>query len=413
MFKQALRKRLFVIALTVGFGCQTSSAWAGGEPTVDQELKEIDQKIDSGRVSKDMVARVQVLIGKQPKSAAGHYTAGRLLAYYGYNDLAEQEFALADQLDPARAKAVLELFDLRVQKEDFIGAYRLLQFIAKRFPDEPSLMMMQGIFLEREGQLAQAERVYEKALANPKKVVGVATALAGVRLRQGKSLEALRLANIDLERSPNHFNANIIKGEALLALDRPGPATVCLEKARLVKPKHSDLPKILALAHYRNKDYQKALPYALLIMATKTKSNELADAKLFCAKLINQLPPATTQICIRGTEGSLIDDIYRSRLHLAVGDVFDRMSRHTEAAEQFKEGVRYDPSNARGWYRLAVDEELFGMYDLALIHFKRAHDLNPSDQEVSAACIRLALRVLNRQRDVAWRLKEWMNSSKT
>lgn len=377
------------------------------------QLKEIDLQVDQGHVDKSMMDRVQKIIKNNPDSAQGHYTAGRLLAYFGYDDLAEDEFALADKLDPLHSKAILEVFELRIQKEDLAGAYKLLEFISKRFPDEPSLLMMKGIFLERQGKTTDAEQAYSSALAQEKKVTGVATALASVRLRQGHPDEAISLADRDLSRSPRHFNANLVKGQALLSLGKASKAIPFLEQAHKIKPNNRNLLLIMAVAYYKGKDYEKALPYAFLNLALTTKAAEFASAKLFCAKLVHESTPEAVNRAIDMAENNLTDAVYRSRLHFGLGDMFDHMSRHREASVQYAQGLRYDPESARGWYRLGVDEELFGDFSSAMRFLKKAYDLDPSDLEIRAACLRLATRIVNRERDLAWRIKGLINSSKT
>ncbi|MBY0356772.1 MAG: tetratricopeptide repeat protein [Candidatus Obscuribacterales bacterium] len=404
MFKSIVVKRSLAFGLLVAslFSMPVYAATV----TDTNKLKEIDEQIERGHVNKDMLAQVQAIIGREPHLGLAHYVAGRLLAYFGYSDLAEQEFVFADQFDPEHSAAVLQLFDLRMQNEELARAYQLLEFIAKRFPEEPSLLMMQGIFLERSGKTAEAEKIYLKALQNPKKITGVSTALAQVRLQQGKPEEAIKLAKVDLQHLPAHFMANVVIGEALLSLNRPLEAIPYIEKAHQVRPANYDLIRMMALAYYRAHDFERALPCALLYMTLSTKAPQFANAKLFCAKIIHNLSPKDVDKGINEAAEVLSDKDYRVRLHLSVGDVLDRMSRHIEAARQFALGLRLDPHNARGWYRLAVDEEIFGLYDQSIVSFKRALDLDPRDREIHAGAVRLATRLMNQERDVAWRLKE-------
>lgn len=389
----------------------SSTASAKGSSSLDEQLNQIESNVQQNTISDDMLQRIQAIIKSQPNNAKAHYLAGRIYDAAGYDDLSEQEFKISDNLDPTKPGAVLDIFTKMVMRDDFAGAYKYLNYVRKRFPDDPNLLLMQGIFAQARGLTSLAENSFSLALKSPKASVGVATALAEIRLRQQRYQEALELAGRDLSKQPHHFRATVVSGEALIGMGQVDKGLALLEKAYAMAPADKELSQVFATNLYQFHRYSQALNPAMTYMSMCTDPKTLHAAKNSVRKLALEVPRNEVKNALDTVAQKLSKTVFEGRLHLAMGDVFDSLDWNGLATAEYEAGIKLDPTVGRAYFRLARDQERSNQYELALVNYRTAYDKSPKDPQVKRAFVRFDTRMKNRDNDLAWRLRDWIRHS--
>jgi tetratricopeptide (TPR) repeat protein len=281
-----------------------------------------------------------------------------------------------------------------------------VRYIAKRFPDDPSLALTRALLLEAKGKKEIAEVFLTKALEGQDKRMGIATAVGDVRLRQGLPLEALRLAKRDLAKNPNYFRANVVAGEACTKLKRYKEGATYLRKAYELNPLDERFVNNYATDLYRSGQYVEALEPSLIFLATATKPDLLHKAKYQLQLLMKRTTEAQLITAVRSADKKLDHTLYQGRLHLALGDVFDKQGKRKLAEECYARGIELLPDIGRAYYRLARDFEKDKNYRQAYQLYQKAYSLEPKDNQVAAGYFRFGERYSNRDNDLAWKLKD-------
>lgn len=398
-------QKLIVAALATASLTSGASFAASGTAMSLSEVEEMISKKQS--TPQAVFDKLQEILKREPNNARAHFVAGELLEALGYRDLAQQEYAVSDKLDPTNPNSKLQLFTSKLENDDIEGARALMHYVKDRFPGDPSIQLMHGLLLIKEGKIEFAELVFTESLCSNKAVVGVATALGALRLKQQRWSEAVQLADIDLQRKPDHGSANLVKGEALLRSGRARESLIPLQKvfASTVYSKKpaADLLMVANKKLGRNAD---ALEPALWSMTMSFNPLEMKQAKERVGRLINGLPESVVSNTIDAVDHDMAATTMQSRLHFALGDVFDSLGKAAQAEKEYKAGLAIEPTMGRGWYRLAQDRDKAGDYKTAFVYFNKAISFAPDDLQVQSAYSRFVGRTTIRQNDLAGRLRD-------
>jgi tetratricopeptide (TPR) repeat protein len=150
------------------------------------------------------LSRVTKQITAEPKSGALRYLLG--LVYLDRREAALAEGALlkAIELDPQLADAYVRLSNLYMSASRYDEALAKLGDALKVNPQALAAQMLAGIVHERKGDIAEAQRAYEKALALNPRFAPAANNLAVLYSEHGGDMEkALQLAQRAKEASPD------------------------------------------------------------------------------------------------------------------------------------------------------------------------------------------------------------------
>lgn len=389
--------------------CYQAQAAVQAPPAVSMDkadLPTLERRVEDGVADQAVISALGQIVSRDPKNARAHFVLGRALDMAGFASLAEEEFRKADELDPTRPGALLELFQSKLDADDRVGAYKLLGYMAYRFPEDPSVLYMQGLFAFSQGNNQRAEEKLSQALRSPKAVVGVKSMIAALRINQKRYDEAVNLADADLKTKPDHFYANLMKGQALFLSGHSRQAIPYLKEAFNQRPVHPGAAELYARACQQQGLYADALEATLYEMALTTKHADLEKVKLRAAYLLRFSNARITANVAAMARRRLAGRSEAPRLYFALGDVLDRLGRRREAIGQYKLGLAEDPRLGRGWYRLARDFEHTGDISNAMLCYIKALELNPEDTQIVLSANRFHNRLVNRKRDVAWQLKQ-------
>lgn len=402
-----------LVALTAGILPAVTSlpsyAATKVSPAMTSRLSAIEEKVNhSGSANPALLEEISALIKENPNSGRAHYLAGQLLLKGGYSDLAEQEFSKADSLEPGNPQATLEKFLLKMEADDIGGAWQQFGYVAKRFPNDPSVLLMRSLILESAGKREQAQIFLEQALKSKQQRLGVATAVADVKLRQGNAADALKYVQKDLAKDPHYLRAQVVAGECLMRLQRHQEGLKYLRSAYEANPLDHNFVNVYATNAYRSGHFVEALEPTLLYLATSTTPPEMSQAKAELKTLIKLVPFGEVSKAIAAADAKVKDTPWEGRLQLALGDVYDSIGKRALAVNCYTRGIELVPTMGRPYYRLAIDYEKDGQYKKALELYERAYTLEPKDEDLKFAFARFWERMRNRKNDIAWQLKDLM-----
>ncbi len=423
------RRLTLKLSLAVGLSLcssvtlQTGSAWSAPSlapqavaateaAAPGSELAALEKQVEDGNATTAVIEKLGHVVERDPKNARAHFILGRALDMAGYASLAELEFRKADELDPTRPGALLELFQSKLDAEDRVGAYKLLGYMAYRFPEDPAVLYMQGLYEFSQGRNQKAEDKLNQALHSPRAVTGVKSMIAALRINQGRYADAIKLADDDLKVKPDHFYANLMKGQALFLSGHPSQAVPYLKKAYEERSTHPGIAELLSRSYQAQGFYADALEPALYQMALTTKQEDMERVKkrvAYLERFLNASQTANVAAMARRRLGGRAEG---PRLYFGLADVLDRLGRRREAIATYEKGLLEDPRLARGWYRLARDFEAAGDMGSAAISYRKALDLAPQDTQIVLSALRFSNRLENSKRDVAWQIKQLLRRRK-
>lgn len=390
----------------------SNTAAAASDTTA--KLNEIERRLRTrSGVTPQMVDDLQLILRDEPNNARAHFITGQVYDFLGYMDLAKNEYAAADKLDPTNADSKLILFQRYLNENNTEAARSLMNYVRKNFPGDPSLVLMDGLLFIKSGRIDLAEEHFERALHTQKNVVGVATTLALFRANQKRYDDAIKLTAMDLKLKPNHVMANLVMGESLLHQKRAAEALPHLERAfRYADEEHKmRAAHGLASALKRTGHDSDALEPALWGMAMSYEDAQLKWAKQRVQVLIKSLPEQVVLNTIDAVDMQMKGTMYQARLHFALGDVYDGLQQYALAEKQYRAGLTLEPKMARAWYRLARDRERMGDNTAADTLYRKAMLDLPDDREVHEAYARFVSRSVVQKNDLAGRLKAFLKSN--
>ncbi len=378
-------------------------------PEDDKLIAQIESESEN-EVQNSSLEKLQEIIARDPKNYRAHLVMAGFLDRMGLEDQAEEEYCQAVSYGPNDPKAMIELVKARFKRGQIDAAWALLREAQKKFKNDPEILYWVGNYMYKSKEIERAESMFVVALGSKKKIFGLHTALAAIRVRTRPG-EALRFAEIDLAENPKYDLALRVKGFALMQLKQYERAAEPLKTVYEHDFKNEDLSKNYAECLYWLGRYEEALDPALQnLSSTASPYVNNVESKLLLFKILKRVPknsiaPAIAKVVERNDRKGK-----HSAFYFALGDVLDGLNRQDLAILQYRRGLEIDPDFARGYFRLGKDQLHVGKDEQALESFKKAYMLRPADPEIGAAYRRLQDRISIRNEDFAGAWKHWIKS---
>jgi Tfp pilus assembly protein PilF len=378
------------------------------EPTsaMPAELQQINFRLANNQLQSKDVDQLNKYLKLHPRDAHAHYLLGKIYEHGGLTVLSDEEYHVADHLAPDRPESMLEAFVSKLDANDISGALQDFGYLSEHFPNDPSVLLMWAMIAVGKGQPKQADKFIERALKATPTRFGVASAGGSVRLKQGKPDEALVLAKQDLAKDPDSYLANAVAGQAATRLRLYDEAARYLRKAFSLRPLEKNNDGAFAKSFIQAGMYGDALAPAMVCMSMCTQADELQYAKQQVQSILEHLSNKVSDNVAQTVDGLLSKSAYRSRLHLALGDVYDRMGWVDAAVAQYHKGLALDPEAARGYYRLGLDLLQQGNTALARAALRDAYRRDRQAIDIQLAYARTIQRLRNSHNDLAFQLKQ-------
>lgn len=381
----------------------------------DLSVARIQAELNFTKDTAKALDQLQELLKKDPNNVEAHMTCGKVLQLLGYEDLADDQYKIVDRLDPTKPNSVLDLFHSKLENEGPIAAGEYIRYVEKRFPHDASVLLMQGIIERMHGREEHAEFYYREAMLQHPDMPGLASALASLRLSQGRFVEALDLANRDLKLNKDHPAANLAKGEALLAMGRPDAAIPCIRIA-LKYPKNDKraIASLLSRACMSNGQFSDAIEPTLIELASTSVKDKPAVERIKKRLLVilHRAKPVELLNSMLVLLPDIRDREDAATVYFALGDVLDRANFPGEAEIAFIRGLKLRPNSARPYLRVGIIKEEGADYIGAFQCYMLAYQIDQNDREIAARLLRLYMRSTKQKRDLAWLLKDLLHGGR-
>jgi tetratricopeptide (TPR) repeat protein len=241
-------------------------------------------------------------------------------------------------------------------------------------PKNPAVKYAVGKIFEH-GDLAQAARNYQAALAVDPGFVQARAAMVQVLMWQKKPADAVALAKAGATEDPQSAEAQLLLGQVLLSTQAFAEALPALEAAVKLAPTHAEVHAALGSAYWRKGELDKAA-------AAYKRALELmpgdADLRLANAELLLGLKQAAAA----AAEFKKVVEApgYRDPIGwIKLGSAYRRMSpaKVDEAVAAYRKALELDPKNATA--ALGIGQTYFAgkRYDEAIRAFQEAAKLAP------------------------------------
>lgn len=411
----AVSLSIMLILPSAALSAAAAKESGASQPTAfAKELDSIQAQLDKEQTDNATFDKLGEIISKEPTNYRAHLLLGNCYDKLGLPEQAQEEYRLATKYGPNEPKAYVELIKSQVRLGQPGSAMILLAESRKKFPKDPEVQFWVGNWFLSQNKFPEAEAAYMLAMEQSKYVIGLFSALAEVRLSQGRYAEAIALADGDISLAPQYLMANRVKGLALKQLGRYGQATKPLGIAFKQAPNKEGVAEAYAKCAYWSGHFKEAVFPALITL----EQSASMDANNPVEKnLLEQILRKVTDNDLKS--GLAAMDMLRRKktkaaFHFALGDVLDRIKKPYFAVEQYRLGLEKEPTFYRGWYRLGKDlESYYRDYDQALLCYQKAHAFKPEDREISYSYLRLADRIAQRKSDLSWQLKDIIKPPKS
>jgi len=345
----------------------------------------------------------------KPASAAAHLALARRYEDQGFLSLARDQYEQATNCPDAPPESFKLLAQVSLRMQMGKEAEAIVRKAAQRFPDDFGIYLTAGYVFQNQKHFDEALRMYEHAARLQPSNPAIHGALADNLIAMKRFDQALAEADRSLSLLKDFDVGYYEKARALAALGRPEEAIGLLEKNFRRNPLGSLNNKLYAGTLLQaNKPDQALVP--LLSLLAISDGVKMAQAKTEIAQIIMRMQPERVLAAITASDTALARTGVRARMHFAMGDVFDKLNRHAEAMREYERGIAIDPQYARGYLRLAEDQELYARdYEKAMSNYRKASALDSRDQEIRLRMERLT-RTIAEQRNPFLQIQNWFNS---
>lgn len=386
---------------------QASSAASVSEPSsadADRAKREdITKHLMERRPGDVDFAGLEELLRRNPSDFRIHFALARAYETKGMYGMADQEDEFCEKAGQPFKDFILKLFKERIDVLDYAGATALFRYVEKNFPDDPSVLFVGAMVLDRQGRLAEAIENLNRAIERKPDSVGVFTLLGSMRMRQGQYEEAVKLFDAELSQH-GAFNPAIIgKGKASERLGRYTTSLKLLSPIYREDPLRAGLPESIADCLIQTGNWAPSATPALFSIATAPKYGELQHAKKRIGVIWPRISPQERERALQTVVAYLRKENNLPRIryfYFAFGDALQKSGFWREAKEVFQEGLRYEPDHGRAFLHLGeIAQYNEHDYEGAINNYQKALEYIPANQKVEVETRQMLELRIKRLRD--------------
>lgn len=389
----AAAKALFLSCLAAGLAQQPvfsaeGTAAAQKQPPVEELIKQVEAA---------------------PASAAGHLRLAQRYDQLGYISLAVEQYEQATKCPNAPPEAFKFLAQLKLRTKAGKEAEALVRKAAIRFPRDFGIFLTAGYVLQHQGHFDEAEKMYLHAAQLKPQSADIHAALADNYIAKKQYDKALAESDKALSLRKDFDAGNYEKARALSGLGKPAEAAALVEYNFRRDPLNTSNNHLYVVTLLQSNKTDEALVPLFSLLAT-SDGDKMDEYKLQISQLVARLPAAKVQASLAKSDVALAKSDVRARMHFAMGDVLDKLRQHAAAMKEYERGNELDPNFARGYLRLAEDQEKYSRdYKKAMSNYNKALSLDPKDPEICKRVLMLNKK-LQAERKPLELLQDWVVS---
>lgn len=382
-----------------------SAATANGSASLLDRLQ--TKIIISGAQDADF-AVLEKMVKADRTNARVRYVLGLALDKAGYKELAFEQYKLVERLDPSYTQELIDNFRQAMEKGQYARAAVTCMFVRAVSPREPSLMFLDGMLLRERNRPTEAMAMLQMAAAQDSSLNGLPSAIASICVQDGEYGKALHLVATDLARCPDSYEANVVKGEALMGLKRYGEASDAFAIAFRRHPDWLDSGYAYAESLIKAGKREQAAAPCLVEIACEMRPAKLERDKKMFVSLLPSLTAQQASHAIADAGAILKQSPQLSRLYFALADVYDRTGGYADACKIRLVGLHLDRRYAHGYFRMGESLERLGDFYNAQHFYAMASKLDGTKEEYKNAYQRALERTVCYQNDLAAQLRNFL-----
>lgn len=386
---------------------------ACGQTTDAGLIKEVEEAIQNHQLTEKTRENIEQLLEKEPANYHVHYLAGLYFDQLALPQQSLEQFELATKYGPNDPKSVEQLIAHQFRLGNKDAAATLIMAACQRFPDNAELLYLAGANLLHYKKYSKAQALLLQAMRLKPGIPGLAAALGELEYTYGNYSKALKYANWELLRYPNSIEGSMLKGMVLAKYVHYTQAEPLLGRAfTLLQQRVDDYPDMLealAKASCWLEHYEQALNPILAHIAVTTKPYDedtaMKQRLIYCLK---RVPKAKSREIVADISQNLVVAKNNPDYQNLVGVVLDTVGMQAEAIPRFRAAIALRPDFGEALFNLAKDVETYSHnYDEAVSLYQKARLLGYNNATMYLD--RLEDRLLCRQRDLAWQLRNWLH----
>jgi len=231
----------------------------------------------------------------------------------------------------------------------------------------------------RAEQLAQAEALYQQALAANPKHADALHMLGVLYYQAGRSELAVNSIAQALAINPKDTDYLNHYGLALRAAKQPEAAIKSFQQAILLQPKDPDLQLNLANTLLTLERFEEAASYYRRILRVMQKNDDVREALCHCLTSLGNQAHALGNFTQAETcfQEALQFNMQDAAIHYNLGNAQRELGKAAEAARHYAQAIELAPDDADAYNNLGNVQRELGQLDLAIENYKKALALNP------------------------------------
>ncbi len=362
--------------------------------------------LDTSTVSAATFDKLQTILKAEPSNALAHVLLGQSYDAIGMRDMAREQFAEAYRLDPERSTEVLRRFKEKYHSDSPATSFMEWVEIRQTFPLDDDVREMETVVALMFGTVSTAESAYIAERKHGHPLMGVATMISKRRSVQRRYAEALRLAQTDVSLHPADIEALIAKAAALNGSNQYQAAISTVNPVYLRAPYRPGIAYHLSLASHRAGLNEAALEPALFNLARSTSKRDQLEGVALLELILPHVSAERITASLDNASKKIDITGYRANYHHNLGLLFEKLGDSTRAGMELRSAVTVSASNSQWMMDLGRIDESEGKYKEALQCYLAAQTMSPGSDEIAMHLRRYEMRLVNRENDLAWRLKD-------
>lgn len=403
-------RHLLALTITVGSLAFNGGVCGAAEKANTEELNAIKARVEldalRGVTSEQDLAQIQTVLRQTPDDPDAHFVAGEALNSKGFQNLAIEQFDLSCRADE---KYFLKRWQALMQRsKDY--AFPIAYYAVSKWPNDSSVLYIQGRRAQDQGHRSSAAAFYEKALEAKPVWPKVYPDLALFLMRENRLHESLKYANTALQQDPKDYVAGWVKYVDLSRISgTPEKYVKQLQQAFNEGPTNDEVAAELAKAYIRTQQYKLAVEPALSGIKYGGAKTAKSSEESFRA-LLPHLTRKEILTEIDQVSPPLSRDITSTMLRMRVARILSSVGNHTESVKLLLSALQMSSFFAPTLnYRIGEELDAMRADREALFYYQMAHELQPKDTKYASAYLRAAARMQNKDNDLARRFKVLVN----